>query len=81
MVIRTNLNNALLQNGSSSLLGLYSVEIGTFTEVVQIQYLDMTKNTKVSSINFDTGDTLEKSRGHNNCITAEYENTSKFIES
>ena len=47
MAIRTNLNNASLQNGSGSLLGLYSVEIGTFTEVVQIQYLDITKNTKV----------------------------------
>ena len=76
MEIRTNLNNASLQNGSGSLLGLYSVEIGTFTEVVQIQYLDITKNTKVSSINFDTGGILEESRGHNFCITAEYENVS-----
>ena len=67
MVNRTNLNNVPLQNGSGSLLGLYTVETGSFTEVVQIQYLDMTKKTKVASINFntvDTGGTLEESGGH-----------------
>ena len=48
MVIRTNSNNTSLQNGSGSLLGLYNVEIRSFTVVVQIQYLDTTEKTKVS---------------------------------